>query len=103
MIEDPRKCIYQGVCCYRNQFGKCNILKDTWSHDGRCHFRKEDPEGPNLYDEENKRFRINRVEPTNRRRRIAEMHLQGKSVQEISKVTGLSERTVERHLTLLGV
>ena len=31
------------------------------------------------------------------------MHLQGKSVQEISKVTGLSERTVERHLTLLGV
>lgn len=43
------------ACCFRYKDFKtghkiCSVLVDTHFEDGECHFRKADPEGPNLYD-----------------------------------------------------
>lgn len=41
-------------CCFRNVFGYCNALSDTYFSDNKCHFRKKTPDGQNLYDLERK-------------------------------------------------
>lgn len=45
---------HEGACCFR-MGRKCSILIDTYFKDyDDCRFRKEDPEGRNLYDERRK-------------------------------------------------
>lgn len=41
-------------CCMRNEMDgrTCEALGNTHFKDHKCHFRKENPFGPNLYDKE---------------------------------------------------
>lgn len=43
-------CPYRGECCMRDDFGNCLALSNVEFRDGKCHFRKEQKEGENLYD-----------------------------------------------------
>mgnify|MGYP003307861185 CR=1 FL=1 len=51
MAEELEKCPYGEPCFMRTRGGECEILTDTKFDDGKCHFRKETPDGPNAYDE----------------------------------------------------
>ena len=92
--------MYGGDCCFRCEDRQCYLLKNTLFWNGRCHFQKEDREGPNLYD-------INRdvgmqTKAAERRDLICYLAGQGKLVDQIMSITGLSKTTVYRHLQLGG-
>lgn len=49
------KCNWTNLpCCMRNEGNGefCEALGNTYFKDHKCHFRKESPYGPNLYDKE---------------------------------------------------
>lgn len=52
--RDLTPCPYTEECCMKEN-GDCTALSDTSFPDGQCHFRKEDPNGYNLYDYPEKR------------------------------------------------
>ncbi len=55
-MEGHVYCEYQNKeCCFRNTFGICEVLNNTYFSDSECHFRKKTPDGENLYDLEKKR------------------------------------------------
>ena len=45
-------CEYTAPCCFKRKDGRCKILNDTDFDDEKCHFRKTEPFGENLYDKE---------------------------------------------------
>ena len=49
-------CPYGGECCMRDDKRRCKALNDVQFKDGRCHFRKAVPWGPNMYDEGRRRY-----------------------------------------------
>ena len=46
-------CRDENPCCMKRR-GMCVALGDTFFRDGKCRFRKERPNGPNMYDKERK-------------------------------------------------
>ena len=50
------ECPYEEKCCMKTWDGEhCTALSDTKFPDGKCHFRKENPKGENLYDKERRK------------------------------------------------
>ena len=93
--------MYGGDCCFRCDNRQCYLLKNTLFWNGRCHFQKEEREGPNLYD-------INRdvgmqTKAAERRDLICYLAEEGFSADQISVRTGLSITTVYRHLSLSSI
>ena len=43
------KCIYKEKCCFVDKKGQCRILSDVQFKDGKCHFRKREENGQNMY------------------------------------------------------
>ena len=94
-------CPYSGNCVFRTRADRCSILTRTDFPDGRCHFQKEDREDSNLYDAG---LNYNGVTKLGARRQmIATLYSQGMEVDEIASRTGISKRTVYRHLTLMNL
>ena len=44
----------EGMCCFRSGHMCSILISTTFSNDDACRFRKEEPEGKNLYDAANK-------------------------------------------------
>lgn len=95
------KCRTIGDCCFRTEGGQCTLLKSTYFRDRRCHFRKKTREGKNEYDTEQKA--IVKAGSSEKRIMIAMLRNDGLTASEIADAIGTSERTVNRHLSLMNI